>query len=157
MGYSNNEKNENNGFSYNLMLKNIPYHIKGGLKRTPIMPAHPRTHLYRKIPPPPGAEQHTNGTAEEYWFNFILIATNTQIWKQKIHNIQDLTKSRRLVLRSSPGMENIGNTWSKNILRKHTLKLGFTYKKSQTNWKLLKEETSSSAESNIYGRFVISQ
>ena len=36
MGYSNNEKiDENNG------LRNIPYHIKGGLKRTPIMPAHP--------------------------------------------------------------------------------------------------------------------
>ena len=52
VGYSNNEKNENNGFSYNLMLKNILYHIKGGLKRTPIMPAHPRTHLYRKYPPP---------------------------------------------------------------------------------------------------------
>ena len=42
MGYSNNEKtDENNGFSFNLMLRNIPYHIKGGLKRTPIMPAHP--------------------------------------------------------------------------------------------------------------------
>ena len=35
--------------------------------------------------------------------NFILIATNAHILKQKIHNIQDLTKSRRLVLRSSPG------------------------------------------------------
>ena len=31
------------------------------------------------------------------------------------------------------------------------LKLGFTYKKSQTNWNLLTEATSSSAESNIYG------
>ena len=30
VGYSNNEKNENNGFSNNLMLKNIPYHIKEG-------------------------------------------------------------------------------------------------------------------------------
>ena len=48
VGYSNNERNENNGFSYNLILKNIPYHIKGGLKRTPIMPAHPPTYLYRE-------------------------------------------------------------------------------------------------------------
>ena len=31
VGYSNNETNENNGFSYNFMLKTIPYHIKGGL------------------------------------------------------------------------------------------------------------------------------
>ena len=68
MGYSNNEKNENNGFSYNLMLKNIPYHIKGGLNRTPIMPAHPRTNLYRKYPGG-DAEQHTNGTAGEYWLH----------------------------------------------------------------------------------------
>ena len=30
------------------------------------------------------------------------------------------------------------------------LKLGLTYKKSQTNWKLLIEATSSLAESNIY-------
>ena len=35
------------------------------------------------------------------------------------------------------------------------LKLGFTYKKSQTNWKLLIEATLSSAESNMYVKFVI--
>ena len=35
--------------------------------------------------------------------------------------------------------ENIGYTGSKSILRKHMLKLGFTYKKSQTNRKLLME------------------
>ena len=97
VGYSNNEKNENNSFSYNLMLKNIPYHIKGGLKRTLIMP---------------GA----------------------------LNNIQTALQ------------ENIGDTCSK-----HMLKLGFIYKKNQTSLKLLIEVTSSSAESNIYGRFVISQ
>ena len=37
------------------MLKYIPYHIKGGLKRTPLMPG--------------DAEQHTNGTAGEYWLH----------------------------------------------------------------------------------------
>ena len=31
------------------------------------MPAHPRTHLYRKYPR--YAEQHTNGTAGEYWLH----------------------------------------------------------------------------------------
>ena len=35
--------------------------------------------------------------------------------------------------------ENIGYTGSLSILRKHRLKLGFTYKKSQTNRKLLME------------------
>ena len=35
--------------------------------------------------------------------------------------------------------ENIGNTGSESILRKHMLKLRFTYKKSQTNRKLLME------------------
>ena len=50
-----------------MLKKNIPYHMKRGLKRTPIMPAHPRTHLYRKYPR--DAEQHTNGTAGEYWLH----------------------------------------------------------------------------------------
>ena len=39
MGFSKNEKNDNNGFPYNLMLKNIPFYI------------------------------HTNGTAGEYWLH----------------------------------------------------------------------------------------
>ena len=114
MGYSNNEKKENNGFSYsyNLMLKNIPHHIKGGLKRTTIILA--LTHI-EITPPPPGT----------------------------LNNIQTALQ------------ENIGYTCCKIILPKHMLKFGFTYKKSQTNWKLLIEATSSSAESNIYGRFVI--
>ena len=34
---------------YSLMLKNIPYHIKGGLKRIPVIPAHSRTHLNRNL------------------------------------------------------------------------------------------------------------
>ena len=104
---------------YSLMLKNIPYHIKGGLKRIPIMPAHSRIHLYRNLEstPPP----------------------------RDMNNIQTALQ------------ENIGNTGSKIILRKYLLKLGFTYKENQTHWKLLIEATSSSAESNIYGRFVISQ
>ena len=68
------------------------YHIKGGLKRIvlPVMPAHPRTHLYRNLestPPPPGT----------------------------LNNIQTALQ------------ENIGNTGGKVILRKHMLKLGFTY------------------------------
>ena len=50
------------------MLKNLHYHMKGGLERTPIMPAHPRTHLFRKYPHR-DAEQHTNGTAGEYWLH----------------------------------------------------------------------------------------
>ena len=66
MGFLNNEKNENDGFSYNLMLKNTPYHIKGELKRISRMPAHPRTHIESN---PRAAEQHTKGTAGEYWFN----------------------------------------------------------------------------------------
>ena len=90
------------------MLKNIPYHIKGGLKRTPIMPA---------LESDPGT----------------------------LNNIQTALQ------------ENIGYTCSKIIQRKHMPKLGFTYKESHTNWKLLKESTSSSAESNIYERIVISQ
>ena len=48
VGYSNNEKTELNGFSYNLMLKSLPYHIMAELKSIPIMPAHTRTHLYSK-------------------------------------------------------------------------------------------------------------
>ena len=35
--------------------------------------------------------------------NFILIAANTKVWKQKIYETQDLTKCLRLVFRSSPG------------------------------------------------------
>ena len=46
-GRYNNEKNEKKGYSYNLMLKNTPYNIMAELKSIPIMPAHPRTHLYR--------------------------------------------------------------------------------------------------------------
>ena len=41
-------KNEKKGYSYNLMLKNIPYHIMAELKNIPIMPAPPHTHLYRR-------------------------------------------------------------------------------------------------------------
>ena len=41
------------GYSYNLTLKNIPYYIMAELKSIPLMPAHPRTHLYRKYTPPP--------------------------------------------------------------------------------------------------------
>ena len=48
MGYFNNEKNEKKGYSSNFMLKNTPYHIMAELKSIPRMPAHPRTHLYRK-------------------------------------------------------------------------------------------------------------
>ena len=49
VGYSNNEKNQNNGFSYNLMLINRPYHIKGELKRTPIMLAWHSGHVFRLL------------------------------------------------------------------------------------------------------------
>ena len=41
------------GYSYNFILKNIPFHIMAELKSipmTPILPVHPRTHLYRKYP-----------------------------------------------------------------------------------------------------------
>ena len=47
-GYCNNEKNEKRGYSYNLMLKIIPYHIMAELNSIPIKPAYPRTHIYRK-------------------------------------------------------------------------------------------------------------
>ena len=36
------------GYSYNFILKNIPFHIMAELKSIPILPVHPRTHLYRK-------------------------------------------------------------------------------------------------------------
>ena len=50
---------------YNLKIViSILNHIQGGLKRIPIMLAHPRTHLLRKYPR--DAERHTNGNAEEY-------------------------------------------------------------------------------------------
>ena len=94
--------------AFNWMLKNIPYHIKGELKRIPLMPAHPCALLYRKLPPSPrDAEQHTNGTAGEYWFH------RQQEYPAQTH--------------------------------------------AETCVKLLIEATSSSAESNIFGRFAISQ
>ena len=46
VGYLRNRKNGKKGYSYNLMLKNIPYHIMPELKSIPIMTAPPRTHLY---------------------------------------------------------------------------------------------------------------
>ena len=44
-----NEKNEKKGYLYNLMLKNIPYHIVADLKSIPIMPAHPPEQLLKSV------------------------------------------------------------------------------------------------------------
>ena len=46
------EENEKKGYSYNLMLKNIPYHIIGEQKSIPIMSVHPVLTYIGGDPPP---------------------------------------------------------------------------------------------------------
>ena len=62
------------GYSYNSILKNIPFHILAELKSIPILPVHPRTHLYRKYPPPQG-----NFSIKSYVVRSIRIASPRRI------------------------------------------------------------------------------
>ena len=61
------------GYSYNFILKNIPFHIMAELKSRPILPVHPRTHLYIKYAP------EGNFSIKSYVVRFIRIASTRRI------------------------------------------------------------------------------